>query len=69
MASSIRIIVSVDEQKSFENYNKLICRVTDNFCAEKFSEDYKVFLVRTPYNFGGFKILVCLSSICGKKAL
>jgi len=72
VVSSIRIVVSVDEQDPFENYIKLIYRVTDDFRGEKSSKDYKVVLDRTPCNYGGFRYwFICPLSvegtICKKK--
>ena len=44
VVSSIRIVVSVDVQDSFENFIKLNYTVMDSFNGEKSRKDYKVFL-------------------------
>ena len=64
--------MSVDVQDSFENFIKLNYTVMDSFNGEKSSKDYKVFLDRTPCNYGGFRFwFICPLSVegnpCGKK--
>ena len=70
--SSIGIVVSVDEQTSFENYIKLNYTSTNNSTGEKSNRDYKVFLNRTQCNYGGFRFwFICPLSVegrpCGKR--